>query len=110
MFVVIADTWRRGPGTQVFGSYSQGKTLFLISCLSKIIIEEQIRTRGSEENLIVVFVLQGSFHFFFFIMIFIFSTIAGLHCSANFLLYSTVTQLCIHVYILFSHLITLHHK
>ena len=39
-----------------------------------------------------------------------FSIIAGLQCSANFLLYNKVTQLHIHVYILFSHIIMLHHK
>ena len=38
-------------------------------------------------------------------MIFIFSFIAGLLCSVNFLIYSMVTQLHIHVYILFSHII-----
>jgi len=43
-------------------------------------------------------------------MIFIFSIIAGLQCSVNFLLYSKVTHLHIHLYILFSHIITLHHK
>ena len=39
---------------------------------------------------------------FFFIMIFIFSIIACLQCSVNFLLYSKVTQLHTHVYIFFS--------
>ena len=34
-----------------------------------------------------------------------FSIIAGLQCSVSFLLYSMVTQLPIHVYILFSHII-----
>ena len=43
-------------------------------------------------------------------MIFIFFIIAGLQCSVSFLLYSMVTQLHIHVYILFSHIIMLHHK
>ena len=43
-------------------------------------------------------------------MIFIFSVVAGLQCSVNFLLYSKVAQLHIHVYILFSHVIMLHHK
>jgi len=43
-------------------------------------------------------------------MIFIFSTIAGLQCSVNFLLYSKVTQLHIHVYMVFSHIIMLRHK
>ena len=43
-------------------------------------------------------------------MIFIFSIIAHLQCSVNFLLHSKVTQLHIHVYILFSHIIMLHHK
>jgi len=43
-------------------------------------------------------------------MIFIFSIIAGLQCSVNVLLYSRVTQSYIHVYILFSHSIMLHHK
>ena len=48
--------------------------------------------------------------FFFVIMIFIFSIIACLLCSVNFLLYSKVTQSHIHVYILFTHIIMLHHK
>ena len=39
-----------------------------------------------------------------------FSVIAGLQCSVNFLLHSKVTQLHIHVYILFSPIIMLHHK
>jgi len=48
--------------------------------------------------------------FLFLIMIFIFCIIAGLQSSVNLLLYSMVTQLHIHVYILFSHIIMLHHK
>ena len=48
--------------------------------------------------------------FTFFIVIFIFSIIAGLQCSVNFLLYSMVTQLHVPVYILFSHIIMLHPK
>ena len=36
--------------------------------------------------------------------------IAGLQCSVHFVLYSKVTQLHIHVHILFSHIIMLHHK
>jgi len=54
---------------------------------------------------------QHYFYFLFFgvfIMIFIFSIIASLQCSVNFLLYSKVTQSHIHVYILFSHII-FHH-
>ena len=43
-------------------------------------------------------------------MVFIFSIIAGLQCSINFLLYIKVTQLHIHVYIHFYHIIMLHHK
>ena len=43
-------------------------------------------------------------------MTFIFPIIAGLQCSVSFLLYSMVAQLHIHVYILFSHIIMLHHK
>ena len=39
-----------------------------------------------------------------------FSITAGLQCSVDFLLYSMVTQLHIYVYILFSHIIILHHK
>ena len=38
-----------------------------------------------------------------------FSIIASLQCSDTFLLYSMVTQLHIHAYILFSHIIMLHH-
>ena len=48
--------------------------------------------------------------FFVYIMIFIFSITAGLQCSVSFQLCNTVTQLHIHVYILFSHIIMLHHK
>ena len=47
---------------------------------------------------------------YIYIMIFIFSIIAGLQCSVNFPLYSMATQLHIHVYIIFSHIIILHHK
>ena len=43
-------------------------------------------------------------------MIYTFFIITGLKSSVNFLLYSTVTQLQIYVYILFSHIIMLHHK
>ena len=44
-------------------------------------------------------------------MVFIFFyIIAGLQCSINFLLYRKVTQLHIHIYTLFSHIIMLHHK
>ena len=43
-------------------------------------------------------------------MIFIFFIIAHLYCSVNFLLHSKVTQSHIHLYILFSHIIMLHHK
>ena len=46
----------------------------------------------------------------FFIEIFIFSIIADLQCSVNFLLHSKVTQSHVHVYILFSYIIMLHHK
>ena len=43
-------------------------------------------------------------------MIFIFSIITGLQCSVSFLLYGMVTQLHIHVYIVFSHIVMFHHK
>ena len=46
----------------------------------------------------------------FFFLFLCFSIIAGLQCSVNFLLYSKVTQLHIHMYILFSRIIMLHHK
>ena len=49
-------------------------------------------------------------NFYFFIMIFIFSIVAGLQYSVNFLLYSKVTQLHIHVYILSSHILMFHRK
>ena len=52
----------------------------------------------------------GNSHGHFLIMVLIFSIIAGLQCSVNFLLYNKMTQLHIHVYILFSHIIMLHHK
>ena len=42
-------------------------------------------------------------------MIFIFSIIADLQCSVSFLLHSNVTQSHVHVYILFFHIIMLHH-
>ena len=41
---------------------------------------------------------------------FIFSIIAGLQCSVNFLQNSKVTQSHMHVYIPFSHIIMLHPK
>ena len=47
---------------------------------------------------------------FFYIYNDFFFIVAGIQCSVNFLLYSKVTQLHIHVYILFSHFIMLHHK
>ena len=43
-------------------------------------------------------------------MTFIFSIIPGLQCSVNFLLYSMVSQLHTHAYILSSHIILLHLK
>ena len=43
-------------------------------------------------------------------MLIFFSIIAVLQCSVNFLLYSMVTQLHIHAYIRFSHIIMLRHK
>ena len=43
------------------------------------------------------------FFFFFFVAIFIFSIIAGLQCSLNFLLYSTVTQSHIQYTFFFPH-------
>ena len=46
----------------------------------------------------------------FYIMIFIFFIIAAVQYSVNFLLYSIVTQLHIHVSILFSHIVMLQHK
>ena len=49
-------------------------------------------------------------HVYIFYNDFYFFHIAGLQCSVNFLLYSLVIQLHIHVYILFSHIIRLHHK
>ena len=50
------------------------------------------------------------FSLLFFIVIFMFSVIAGLQCSASFLLYSQVTPSHIPMYILFSHTIMLHPK
>ena len=52
--------------------------------------------------LLLFLILHNDFYFF--------SIIAGLQCSVNFLLYSKVTQLHIHVYILLSQIIMLHHK
>ena len=51
---------------------------------------------------------QGRVTFLFFLMIFVFSIIAGLQSSVNFLLDCNVTQSHIQTYILFSHII-LHH-
>ena len=48
--------------------------------------------------------MSGTFFYDFF------PSIAGLQCSINFLLYIMVTQLHIHVYIIFSHIIMFHHK
>ena len=48
--------------------------------------------------------------FYYYFLNAFFSIIAGLQCSINFLLYSMVTQLHIHLYILFSYIIVLHHK
>ena len=48
--------------------------------------------------------------FFLYTVIFIFCIIAGLQCSVNFLLYRRLTQLYIHVYIIFSHMIVVHRK
>ena len=42
-------------------------------------------------------------YFFFILMIFIFSLIAGLQCSVSFLLHSRVTQPHIHIHSFFSH-------
>ena len=50
-------------------------------------------------NLFYIWFFVEFFYFCFFTMIFIFSIIAGLQCSVNFLLYSKVTQS--HIYILF---------
>lgn len=47
---------------------------------------------------------------FFLILIFIFSIIADWECSLSFLLCSKVTQSLLDVYILFSHIVMLHHK
>ena len=47
--------------------------------------------------------------FFFYIYNDFFPVIAGLQCSVNFLPYSKVTQSHTQVYILFSHIIMLHH-
>jgi len=52
---------------------------------------------------------HGTFSIFFYCNDF-FPIIAGLQCSVDFLQYSKVTQSHIHVYILFSHIIMLHHK
>ena len=43
-------------------------------------------------------------------MVFIFSIIAGLQSSVSFLLHNKLTRSHIHVYILFSHIVMLHHK
>ena len=48
------------------------------------------------------------FSSFFKILIFIFSIIADLQCSINFLLHGKATQLHIHIYTLFSHIMIQH--
>lgn len=59
MPMVTADTCRGGPGTQVLGSDSKGQTLFDTVLTKHIhIIEEQEQTKGSEENLITICILQ----------------------------------------------------
>ena len=54
--------------------------------------------------------LREIFYFIIIFYIMIFPIIADLQYSVNFLLYSIVTQLHIHVFVLFSHIIMLHHK
>ena len=51
-----------------------------------------------------------AFVFILFFDFYLFSIIAGLQCSVNFLLYSKMTQSHIHVYIVFSHIIMLRHQ
>ena len=53
------------------------------------------------------FLSKDLWFFFFLLMLFIFSIIAGLQHSVNVPLHSKVTQSHIHVYILFSHIILL---
>ena len=54
---------------------------------------------------------QVIFAFVFLVLfVYFFSVIADLQCSVNFLLHSKVIQSHIHVYILFSDIIMLHHK
>ena len=54
-------------------------------------MELDLPLESVRKNLLEIFI-------FSFIMIFIFSIIAGLQCSVNFLLYGKVTQSHIHVY------------
>ena len=56
------------------------------------------------------FLYSFNTYYYFLIVIFIFSIMADLQCSVHFLLHSEVTQSHIHVHILFSHMIMLHHK
>ena len=56
------------------------------------------------------FLYSFNTYYYFLIVIFIFSIMADLQCSVRFLLHSEVTQSHIHVHILFSHMIMLHHK
>ena len=78
--------------------------MFVFHCLTSLsmIISKSIQVAT---NGIISFFL-----WFFLITIFIFSIMADLQCSVNFLLHSKVTQSHIHVHILFSHIIMLHHK
>ena len=59
-----------------------------------------------------VYISRTMFNFFLFFKWFLlFSIIAGLQCSVNFLLYSKMTQSHIHIYVLFlTSSIMLHHK
>jgi len=104
-------SWLKGRGALLLGivqhlGHIPVSLMIVVSALLRwplILLDPWFRDGGGRATILLVF-------FFFLIMIFIFSIIVDLQCSVTFLLYSKVTQSHIHVYILFSHLIRLHHK
>ena len=95
--------------THIYSQAVQGKqggNLFIIILFHKL---KELKTEKLKIGAVWHFLKRFKI-FFSLIMIFIFSIIAGLQCSVNFLLYSKVTQSHIHEYILFSHIIMFHHK
>ena len=87
------------PGVCPNQEYSGGT--FLLYLLQSVKEKGIIAvTSAARRNIKVLYIYK---------MIF-FPVIAGLQCPVNFLLHSKMTQSHIHVYILFSPMIRLHHK